>query len=61
MLSGVVFKITDEALVVVLDTAPKEALDRPLQLEVLANEVLCYPHLCSEPGIALRQRVCKAP
>ena len=42
--SGVVFKMTDEQLVICLDTVPNEGLDRPLQLELLANEVCLEMH-----------------
>lgn len=37
--SGVVFKVTEEELVVVLNAPPSGDLDQPLQLELLANEV----------------------
>ena len=39
MTSGVVFKVTEEELVVVLNEPPSGDLDQPLQLELLANEV----------------------
>ena len=39
MASGVVFKMTEEELVVVLNEPPSGDLDQPLQLELLANEV----------------------
>ncbi len=39
MTSGVVFKVTEAELVVVLNEPPSGDLDQPLQLELLANEV----------------------
>lgn len=40
--SGIVFKVTEEKLVVVLNEPPSGDLDQPLQLELLANEVCPY-------------------
>ena len=39
MASGVVYKVTEEELVLVLNEPPSGDLDQPLQLELLANEV----------------------
>lgn len=40
--SGVVYRVSDTAIIVAVEEAPEEGLEQPLRLEKLANEVWCW-------------------
>mmetsp|Transcript_21344 Transcript_21344/g.63962 ORF Transcript_21344/g.63962 Transcript_21344/m.63962 type:complete len:204 (+) Transcript_21344:553-1164(+) len=41
LVTGVIYRVRDTAIVVAVDDVPSEGLEQPLRLEKLANEVCC--------------------